>query len=211
LTDVEDYLKGSRYKKPVYLVTGIKVGRGVNVRMDKQTGVEGRLELGVNKLRGVNLQLGPTVEGKMKHEPIYMFTESSDIVVGIQCIKIYHEKSGCLFGKKEVASEYVTSGAAFYSDNGKEEEEEEDELISFVAVRPDNYNTPRLVSRVEGAETWMLAAELETSFHHGSGPELPPAVEPVLNPFSVSPDDQCKQAPNLVWPVNSPYEVWHPA
>jgi hypothetical protein len=33
LPGVEEYLKASRYRKPVYLITGVKVGKGVSAHI----------------------------------------------------------------------------------------------------------------------------------------------------------------------------------
>lgn len=156
LSDVEDYLKGSRYKKPVYLVTGIKVGQGITVRMNEKTNVKGKLEIGLNNPGGDNIKIGPKAGGKSEFQSVYIFTESSDIVVGIQCLKIYHDRAGWLFGEKEVKSEYVASGATFYGEGGKATEET---LPKFTAVNPEDYNSPHLNSCADGSEIWMLPKE----------------------------------------------------
>ncbi|CAI7622918.1 unnamed protein product [Penicillium pancosmium] len=156
LSDVEDYLQGSRYKKPVYLVTGIKVGMGVTVKMEKKKNVKGKLEAGANNPGVANIQIGPKVEGTLEFEPVFTFTESSDIVVGIQCLKIYHERSGWLLGNKEVKSEYVAVGAAFYGEDGKASGET---LPNFTAVNPEDYNSPQLDICVDGSDIWMLPKE----------------------------------------------------
>ncbi|KAK6856468.1 hypothetical protein PG995_006655 [Apiospora arundinis] len=164
LSDVDDYVKGARYKKPVYLVTGIKIGKGVKVRMERKTNVSGTLGVGINVPEAGDLQVGPRAEGTVEDEPSYIFTESSDILVGIQCLKIWHEKSagllGFVFGKgnTEVRSEYVTSGAAFYSgDNGGVSEQK---LTRFVVGEAggddDDENKRGLVSHMDGSEIWMI-------------------------------------------------------
>lgn len=48
LSNVEDYLKGSRYNKAIYLNTGLKVAKGVFVKVEKKTNLDGELEVGVN-------------------------------------------------------------------------------------------------------------------------------------------------------------------
>ncbi|CAG9990476.1 unnamed protein product [Clonostachys byssicola] len=159
LSDVEDYLNGSRYKKPVYLVTGVKFAEGVAVRLEKKMNVQGKLELGAHIPGGLGIHIGPKAEGKLEDEPLYVFTESSDIVVGIQCLKIYHEKSGWLFGKQKVKSEFLTSGAAFYGTNSEALEEK---LTNFIAGDPEGYNNPHLDEYVDGNEIWMLPKEFKT-------------------------------------------------
>ena len=128
---------------------------GVVVRMEKKTNVRGKIEAGVNR---ANVKVGPKAEGKLENEPVFNFSESSDIVVGIQCLKIYHEKSWWIFGKQRVKSEYVTSGAAFYGRDGKESE---DGLIKYIAVGPKEYNSTTLDSHVDGDESWMIPKEPE--------------------------------------------------
>lgn len=157
---MNDYIKGSRYRKAVYLVTGVKVGMGVTVRMEKKTNVKGKFDVRMSNPGGADIQVGPKAEGKLEDEHIYVFTASSNIVVGIQCLRIYHEKSGLfgLFGKTEMKSDYVTSGAAFY---GESDEAPEEKPPNFIAVNPDQYGKPELVRCFDGDETWMLPKELE--------------------------------------------------
>lgn len=75
LPDVLDYLDGSLCRKPVFLITGLKIAKGVTVRMEEKINVQGTLE----PRSGENTEAGST----------YAFTDSRDIVVGIQCLKIY--------------------------------------------------------------------------------------------------------------------------
>lgn len=150
LSDVDDYLKGHRYKKSVYLITGLKVAKGVTVRVEKSSNIEGRISAGVNPLEGV-VKVGPKAEGKVENKPVYAFTESSDIVVGIQCLRLFHYKTSW-FGDKAVGSEYVTTGATFH---GEDESKPEQKLDNFIAVNPEDYKIPGLVSYVDKDETWM--------------------------------------------------------
>lgn len=153
---MKDYLAGSRYKKPIHLITGIKVGKGVTVKMQKNTDVKGKLELGVNNLGGV---VGPKLEEKFENETDYAFTKSDNIVVGIQCLEIYHEKSRLfgLFGDLEVKSYQATSGAAFYGQGGIKEEK----LTDFITVSPEDGCGPGFASYTEGGEIWILPDTLE--------------------------------------------------
>ncbi|UKZ67915.1 uncharacterized protein TrAtP1_009075 [Trichoderma atroviride] len=143
LSDVDDYLQGSRYKKAVFLVTGLKIGKGVTVGMNKKTNMNGNLEGSVSNPGGVNAEAGIKLRGNLEHDSVFTFTESSDIVIGIQCVKIYHEKSGFLglFGEKEIKSEYVTAGATFYGENSSNSPETH---AKFVVVKPEDYDIPDL-------------------------------------------------------------------
>ena len=151
LSDVDDYLKGHRYKKSVYLITGLKVAKGVTVKVEKSSNIEGRISAGINPSGGV-VKVGPKAEGKSEDKPVYAFTESSDIVVGIQCLRLFHRKTGW-FGRDAVKSEYVTTGATFHGEDGNKPEETP---ANFIAVRPEDYKIPGLISYMAEDETWMV-------------------------------------------------------
>jgi hypothetical protein len=155
LSDSDDYLQGSRYKKAVYLVTGLKIGKGVTVGMDETTNMKGSLEGGVSNPGGFNVEAGIKLGTNLENDSIFTFTESSDIVIGIQCVKIYHEKSGFLglFGEKEIRSEYVTAGATFYGENSSNSPETD---AKFVVVKPKDYDIRDLACCSEGDEIWMV-------------------------------------------------------
>lgn len=152
---MEDYLQGSRYKKAVYLVTGLKIGKGVAVGMDKKTNMKGNLEGGVSNPGGASVEASIKLGGNLENDSVFTFTESSDIVIGIQCVKIYHEKSGFLglFGEKEIKNEYVTTGATFYGENSINSPEKG---AKFVVVRPEDYGMPDLACYSEGGEIWIV-------------------------------------------------------
>ncbi|KAF4440433.1 major facilitator superfamily MFS-1 [Fusarium austroafricanum] len=163
LSDVEDYLKGVRYRKPVYLVTGIKVGMGATVRMERGTEINGKLEGGVNISKVAGMQLGPKVQGKLEDQPTCVFTKSSNIVVGLQCLKVYHGKSdrfSALFGngKAKTKSEYVTSGAAFHGESSKVLEVRNTDFI----VGDPSDDRPGLIGCTDGEDIWMVPNEPDT-------------------------------------------------
>ncbi|KAF2106154.1 hypothetical protein BDV96DRAFT_591532 [Lophiotrema nucula] len=150
LPDVDGYFRGGRYKKPVYLITGLKVAKGVTVKVERSHNIEGKISAGINTPDG-SVQVGPKAGAKVENTPGYAFTESSDIVVGIQCLKLYHHKTR-LFGRSVLESDYVTTGATFHGDDDKKPEKK---LYNFIAVNPEDYNIAGLESYVEGDEIWM--------------------------------------------------------
>ncbi|KAI0098773.1 hypothetical protein GGR51DRAFT_537425 [Nemania sp. FL0031] len=158
LPDVDDYLKGSRYKKPVYIITGIKVGHGVEVKLERQATIKGALEVGLNSPIGANIKIGPQVQATLAHERVDDFAKSSDIVIGIQCIKIYHQRS-LMFGQTKVKTEYVTSGATFYG----EKKESTEQPTEFLWVGPEDYEKLGWVTCTEGDEIWVSPNEPEAS------------------------------------------------
>ncbi|KAL7971568.1 hypothetical protein HDV63DRAFT_416613 [Trichoderma sp. SZMC 28014] len=159
LPDVDDYLQGSLHEKAVYLVTGLKIGKGVVVGVDKTTSIKGNVEADVSSPGGANIDVGVKFGGGLENEAAFTFTESSDVVIGIQCVKIYHEKSGFLglYGQREIKSKYVTSGATFY---GQDSSESPEEAVRFIVVKPEDYDMPGLACYSEGDEVWMVPKTL---------------------------------------------------
>jgi hypothetical protein len=160
LSDVQDYLKGSNYKKPVYLITGLRVARGASVHLKEGTEISAKTEAGLNNLGATNIKAGPRIEGSRDNSTVISFTESSDIVVGVQCVKLYY-KTGWLSGEKKLHDQLYTSGATFVDDSGSGQQERTD---NYVLVQPENYDLPGHVSRVQiddeevKEETWIVPA-----------------------------------------------------
>lgn len=159
LPDVDDYLQGSFHEKAIYLVTGLKIGKGVAVGVDKNTSTKGKFEAGVSNPGGANVDVGLRLGGSLDNGAVFNFTKSSDIVIGIQCVKIYHEKSGFLglFGQREIKSEYVTPGATFF---GQDSSNFLEEAVKFIVVKPEDYEMPDLACYSEGDEIWMVPKTL---------------------------------------------------
>ncbi|QKX64568.1 uncharacterized protein TRUGW13939_11743 [Talaromyces rugulosus] len=157
LSDVQEYLEVTEYKKPVYLVTGIKVAKGVSVRQESAIKVEGKLGLGLNIPVGSNIQVGPRTEAKVENKSVSAFGDSSDIVVGIQCLKIRYKHSW--FGKSQWRVEEAhTRGATFLSsDNSKPLTEELDNFTLEGEVEKYLYHQPTEEGKEE--EIWKLPAE----------------------------------------------------
>ncbi|KAL7894262.1 hypothetical protein HDV63DRAFT_383892 [Trichoderma sp. SZMC 28014] len=112
LSDVKEYTEVTKYKKAVYLVTGLKVAKGATVRLESGNEIKGKLEVGLNNPSLAPVQLGPRVGGSVEGNLVDDFKESSDIVVGIQCLKIYYHSSIFSAGKQLKAIVY-TDDATF--------------------------------------------------------------------------------------------------
>jgi hypothetical protein len=157
LSNVQDYLRGDNYKKPVYLITGLKVAKGASVRLEKVTKVVAKAKVGLHNPGGTNIQAGPRVEGTIENSPVFAFTESSDIVVGIQCFKLYYNTSW-LGGEKKLKEEFYTNGATFVDDESNKKQQRPD---NYIYVSPEDYNLPGYVCRSERydeekEETWII-------------------------------------------------------
>jgi hypothetical protein len=161
LSDVEDYIKGWEYKKPVYLVTGIKVAKGVSVRVEGAAKMEGKLELGLNCCE---IQAGPRAEAKVENKPVSVFTASSDIVVGIQCLKIYY-KTSWFGGGKQRREEVYTHSATFLDNDNRELQKEQPH--NFIVAGLEDYKNPFFVAHQqpteegEEDEIWILPLDSE--------------------------------------------------
>jgi len=164
LADVEEYMKLWKYKKPVYLVTGLKIAKGASVRLESDNEAKGKTELGLNNPVGSATQAGLRAERNVENKPVSAFTESSDIVVGIQCLKVYY-KIGWFGGEKRLEEEVYTDGATFLGDEAKKKPEVQFEEL--VVVGPEDYNNSKLVARNQATEEgkedeiWMLPVESE--------------------------------------------------
>ncbi|KAH8702321.1 hypothetical protein BGW36DRAFT_114414 [Talaromyces proteolyticus] len=118
ISDVQDYLEGHNYKKPVYLITGLKVAKGVSLQIEKIRKAAVKAEVGLNNPGGSNTSIGPRIEGNVANSPVFSFAESSDIVVGLQCLKLYY-KIGWFGSPKKLKEELVMNDATFVSDENK--------------------------------------------------------------------------------------------
>ncbi|KFA56748.1 hypothetical protein S40293_10011 [Stachybotrys chartarum IBT 40293] len=162
LSDVDEYMRVTRYKKAVYLVTGLKVAKGAAVRLEANSGIKGKLEGGLNSPDVAPVKLGVGVGGNAEDNPVDEFSESSDIVVGIQCLKIYY-KFGLFSREKQRKDVVFTDGATFLGDEAKKEEVSFEDLA---LVGPENYNNPKFSAHTQAGgegqddEVWMLPAGL---------------------------------------------------
>lgn len=158
LPDVQDYLKGGNYKKPVFLITGLKVAKGTSVHLEEGTKFSAMAEIGLNNPGGTNTKAGPRIKRILDNSRSISFTESSDIVVGIQCLKV-HYKTGLFSSGKKLSDELYTSGATFVDSRHKEEQRD-----NYVVAIPGNYNLPGHITQgqieIEGGqeETWIVPA-----------------------------------------------------
>jgi hypothetical protein len=138
----------------------LKVAKGVSVRLEEGTKVAAKATVGLNQPGGMNIQAGPRVEGTRESSTVHGFTESSDIVVGIQCLKLYY-KTGWSHGKRTVVDELYMSGATFVEDDGHNEQLQTN---NYVFASSEDYNLPGHTRRTgagteeEEEETWIVPA-----------------------------------------------------
>ncbi|PMD35139.1 hypothetical protein L207DRAFT_637536 [Hyaloscypha variabilis F] len=104
---LESFLEASRFNKPVYMITGLKVARGVRAKSRKVSGIEGRAT--ASATLGVVLGAQGNVEGetagRLRQITADSFEGSTDIVIAYRLRKITCSRT------MEVKHEEETSGA----------------------------------------------------------------------------------------------------
>lgn len=115
------YISATRFKKPVYMVTGVKVARGASVTSKTLNGYEAMLKAGIDgtTLTGVPISGGPKVETNSTKEQEVKFDNGSDYVFAYRVVKIQLSKDGNVKGHKD----YV-KGALFGTDEGMSNKED---------------------------------------------------------------------------------------
>ncbi|CAM1505660.1 Fc.00g112970.m01.CDS01, partial [Cosmosporella sp. VM-42] len=120
LPDVQDYIRGNNYKVPVFLITGLKVAKGVSVEMSRGKIFEAKADVGINNPGGVGVEIGPRAGFTSESNTALSFKASSDIVVGIQCLKLYY-KTRLLRSAKEMKDEPYLKGAVMVDNDAEGE------------------------------------------------------------------------------------------
>lgn len=163
LSDVKDYLSATDYKKPVFLVTGLKVANGISVQHNKSTQVAAVANVGINNPEVVGVQAGPGASFGVENSPGYSFSSSSDIVVGIQCSKVYY-KASWLGGGRKLKEEMYLTGAVFHDDDS--DNFDSPEFDNHVNAEEDDFDqsTNELVfeTAVGRREPWLVPKEVSS-------------------------------------------------
>lgn len=113
---VKSYFEQGWFRKPVYMITGLKVARGVTAKTSEleEYGFEGKL--GVNGTStGVPVAGGPKGRWTSKNDEGVSFSRSSDFVFAFQLIKIRSRKNDRL-----PTQEDFNKGALYDTDKSKE-------------------------------------------------------------------------------------------
>lgn len=113
---VKAYISATRCKKPIYMITGVKIARGASATDKTVQEYEGMLKVGVDAtmLTGVPLSAGPKIETSSSKEREVKFDNSSDYVFAYRVVKIQLRKGGDVKGHKD-----FVKGSLFSVDEGK--------------------------------------------------------------------------------------------
>ncbi|KAH8886184.1 hypothetical protein GQ53DRAFT_750763 [Thozetella sp. PMI_491] len=88
---VKIFLKGCEYRKPVFMVTGIKIARGASLHNSRIKTVGGKLKVGFSH-PGIPVEAGPDIGLKWSRQETVAFEGSSDFVLAIRVKKIRYKK-----------------------------------------------------------------------------------------------------------------------
>lgn len=115
---VQRYLKNMRYRKPVYMITGMKIVRGGRMKSSGSTGGETVVKLGFDgKPAGVPVTVGPDVEVSARTGQSDSFDASTDFVFALRLRKLTCKKNDSL------RDEEFNKGAMFDLEGAKSEDD----------------------------------------------------------------------------------------
>jgi hypothetical protein len=133
LPGVREFLQGSRYKKPVYMVVGLKIARkGASMTSESTSEHDTKASLMVDgKIAGgVPAEVGPQVARKSTHENSTSFEDSDDFVLAYRLRKIACSKVG------KIQDEDYNKGA-LYGLEGESVDDGAAQNIQFVIDEED--------------------------------------------------------------------------
>ncbi|KAG4438863.1 hypothetical protein IFR05_005652 [Cadophora sp. M221] len=144
---VKSYMEKSWWRSPVYLVTGLKIARGMSAESEKVRGHGGALSLGVDATLltgGVPIQGGPQVEITLEKKDGVSWTGSEDFIFAYRLVRI----------KKRLTSGEFTEanynkGALYDTDVSSNSEEASNQSWLFeevVGTDDDAENAPTSIS-----------------------------------------------------------------
>jgi len=94
---VQRYIRASLLKKPVYMISGVKIARGASLSRSKasEQGVSSKIGVDGTAL-GIPVSLGPEINLLRKQEQTVSFGRSSDFVFAYRIVKIVSKRDGSL-------------------------------------------------------------------------------------------------------------------
>jgi hypothetical protein len=123
---VQGYLEVNSGRKPVYMITGIKIARGASVSTEKKKdiGVDGKLGVDLTALAATPVSFGP--EGKLERNDRRKieYSKSTDYIFAYRLTRLKLKKGGGFSGKSYV------SGAVFGNDGDEGEVDDDGKPIS---------------------------------------------------------------------------------
>jgi hypothetical protein len=127
LSDVKDYLEGSNYTQPVYLITGLKIAWASTIEMTRGREFDANAKFDANfPGSGVDINVGANIAIENKSAMSTNHSNPADFVLGIQVIKLYHSRYP--FKKPTMKNKLEFRGAILVDDSGVEDSEDENKF-----------------------------------------------------------------------------------
>lgn len=159
LLDVKDYLEGTNYTEPVYLITGLKVVRGATIEMTRGREVDGSAKIGATVPGGaVDVNVGANVAIESASAMSTTFNKPADFVLGIQVLKLYH--SAFPFWKeRSLKSRLVSEGAMLVDDDDDAQASEEEDKFLIAGLDDEDLHGMERMPAAEADDTsvtWIV-------------------------------------------------------
>ncbi|KAF5645877.1 uncharacterized protein FTJAE_2307 [Fusarium tjaetaba] len=131
LHQVERFNKKFKYKKPIYLITGLKVAHRASITMGSGRQTGGNTEANVQvPTVPVDLEVGAQAGASSSSEVVSSFTKPDAFILAIQVRKIYHKRA-FLSGETKLVTETVVKGAVLVDDDDIEDKDDEAEVVGY--------------------------------------------------------------------------------
>ncbi|KAF5705143.1 major facilitator superfamily MFS-1 [Fusarium mundagurra] len=131
LHQVERFNKKFKYKKPIYLITGLKVAHRASITMESGRQIGGNTEANVQvPTVPVDLEVGAQAGASSSSEVVSSFTKPDAFILAIQVRKIYHKRA-FLSGETKLATETVVKGAVLVDDDDIEDKDDEADEVNY--------------------------------------------------------------------------------
>ncbi|KAG5771591.1 hypothetical protein H9Q72_001897 [Fusarium xylarioides] len=154
LESVKIFHDMTNYRKPMYLITGLKIAYGATISTERGRQIEG------NAAGPVDLQLGVQAGVSSDSEVVSSFSEPADFVLAIRVQKIYHKRA-FLVGAPTLAAKGAVKGAVLVDDDPEIKEEEVDEINYKIGDMDDeDMKNLTLVKDDDEDEAWVLPSQL---------------------------------------------------
>ncbi|KAL6364638.1 hypothetical protein LRP88_00608 [Fusarium phalaenopsidis] len=101
LPDVENFMQGAKYKAHVYLVTGLKIGRGSSFQSASSVSKGGKLDVGINP-PGAPVEVGPKAAVNLTTAEGESWEGSTDFIVAFRVKRVQY-RQGSIEAKTNTA------------------------------------------------------------------------------------------------------------
>ncbi|KAF5691980.1 extracellular serine protease [Fusarium circinatum] len=154
LHDVKKFIKGFKYKKPIYLITGLKFAHRASITMESRRQIGADTEASVPvPIAPVDLEVGAQAGASSSSEVMCSFTQDDAFVLAIQVQKIYHKRA-FPSGETKLATKPVFKGAVLVDDDeiGRKDEEADEVNYELHDLDEEDMKRPTLLNSEDGDE-----------------------------------------------------------